>query len=232
MATLSNEQTRQGGINPSGNGLASDSQLMTEQRLTWDGSNCIPTRTHSEWYLLRTTNNRIFKAGDALSDYGIETYIPTHMIVKRIFGVRRRVKEPLLPGLVFVNSTKEAIDKFRNENPSSAVYIKYYLDKTAVKDGIGLNPPLVISSKDMENFRRVCDAKSDHTIPINPQTIRFKSNDMVIVTDGVFAGVIGKVVRVAGQQRVAVMLDDTIGVATAYIPDAFLEVINPGELQE
>ncbi len=231
MATLSNEHTRQGGTIPSGNEFVNDSQPKTDI-LTWDGSNCIHMGRHPEWYVLRTTNNRIFKAGDDLSDYGIETYIPTHMVVKRIFGVRRRVKEALIAGLIFVNTTKEEIDRFRYENPSSANYIKYYLDKTSTRNDAGLNPPLIISPQDLENFKRVCDAKSEHAIQVNPQTLRFKSDDMVIVTDGAFAGVIGKVVRVAGQQRVAVILDDTLGVATAYIPDAFLEVIHPEELQE
>jgi ribosomal protein L24 len=46
-----------------------------------------------------------------------------------------------------------------------------------------------------------------------------------MVTQGEFEGVRGKVVRVSGQQRVAVNLQGLCLVATAYIPSAFLRTL-------
>ena len=48
---------------------------------------------------------------------------------------------------------------------------------------------------------------------------------MVRVIDGDFKGVVGKVARVCGQQRVVVEIKGVCLVSTAYIPSAFIEKI-------
>lgn len=53
----------------------------------------------------------------------------------------------------------------------------------------------------------------------------YKSGDKVRIVDGDFAGVEGKVARVAGQQRVVIELPGVCLVATAYIPTAFIKPI-------
>lgn len=45
----------------------------------------------------------------------------------------------------------------------------------------------------------------------------------LILVDGAFKGVVGKVARWQGQQRVGVVVDDLVTVVTAYVPSAFLE---------
>lgn len=54
---------------------------------------------------------------------------------------------------------------------------------------------------------------------------KFKKGQEVRVIEGRFKGVIGKVARYHGQQRVAVVIDGLLTIATAYIPSAFLERI-------
>ena len=46
------------------------------------------------------------------------------------------------------------------------------------------------------------------------------------VIDGVFTGVIGKVARYQGQQRVAIIIDGLMTIASAYVPSAFLQEID------
>ena len=48
---------------------------------------------------------------------------------------------------------------------------------------------------------------------------------MVRIVEGKFAGVTGRVARYHGQQRVAVIIDGLLTIATAYIPSAFLNTI-------
>lgn len=48
---------------------------------------------------------------------------------------------------------------------------------------------------------------------------------MVKVIDGEFKGVTGRVARIAGQQRVVVEISGLCLVATAYIPNGFLETV-------
>ena len=53
----------------------------------------------------------------------------------------------------------------------------------------------------------------------------FKSGDYFKVVYGDFKGVVGQVVRAAGQQRIAVELNGIGYVLTAYIPSDFMEKI-------
>ncbi len=51
----------------------------------------------------------------------------------------------------------------------------------------------------------------------------FKQGDYVVVTEGDFKGIHGRVARIAGQQRVVVELFDGCLVATAYVPKEAME---------
>lgn len=70
----------------------------------------------------------------------------------------------------------------------------------------------------MNNFIRLTSIKNPHIIPITSDNIQFKLGDNVVVTEGKFKGIHGRVARIAGQQRVIVKLFDGRLVATAYIP--------------
>lgn len=51
---------------------------------------------------------------------------------------------------------------------------------------------------------------------------QFETGQLVRVVEGAFTGVVGRVARYQGQQRVAVIVDNLMTVCTAYIPSAFL----------
>ena len=65
----------------------------------------------------------------------------------------------------------------------------------------------------------------DNTIVSLGEVPKFEKGQFVKVIDGVFKGVIGRVARWQGQQRVGVVIDDLVTVVTAYVPSAFLEKI-------
>ena len=54
---------------------------------------------------------------------------------------------------------------------------------------------------------------------------KFKTGQTVRIIDGAFKGVIGKVARYQGQQRVAIIIDGLLTIASAYVPKAFIEII-------
>ena len=54
---------------------------------------------------------------------------------------------------------------------------------------------------------------------------KFEKGQMVRVVDGAFKGVVGRVARWHGQQRVAVVVDELVTAVTAYVPSAFLDEI-------
>ena len=57
---------------------------------------------------------------------------------------------------------------------------------------------------------------------IRPDQCHYRSGDNVRIIEGEFKGIVGRVARVAGQQRVVVELDGICMVTTAYIPSAFI----------
>lgn len=76
----------------------------------------------------------------------------------------------------------------------------------------------------MINFIKATSTDSEHVRIVAPEQCHYKSGDLVKVIGGEFEGVMGKVARIAGQQRVVVEVAGVCLVATAYIPSAFLEV--------
>ena len=62
------------------------------------------------WYVLRVSYHREQKAYKWLTIQGFETYMPLHFVKKEVDGKLRRVQEPLLPNLIFVNTQFSKID--------------------------------------------------------------------------------------------------------------------------
>ena len=58
---------------------------------------------------------------------------------------------------------------------------------------------------------------------VTPEYCHFKTGDIIKIIDGDFKGVVGRVARVAGQQRVVVEIKGLCMIATAYIPNAFIK---------
>ena len=77
----------------------------------------------------------------------------------------------------------------------------------------------------MDSLKIICAADADNTIVSLSEVPKFEKGQLVKVIDGVFKGVVGRVARWQGQQRVGVVIDDLVTVVTAYVPSAFLEKI-------
>ena len=121
-----------------------------------------------------------------------------------------------------MSQTIDAIVKKKGDAPQ---VIKYYRDKTKPVGFDGKHPPMTIPYTAMTNFIRVTSTDSDHVRVVSPKQCRFKSGDKVRVTEGEFKGIMGRVVRIAKQQRVVVEVAGLCMVATAYIPSRFIERI-------
>lgn len=101
----------------------------------------------------------------------------------------------------------------------SRALLSYYFNHTIHRqDNPDRNPPLTIQDEAMNNFIRLTSVKNPHIIHVTSNNIQFKLGDNVVVTEGEFKGVHGRVARIAGQQRVIVELFDECLVATAYVP--------------
>lgn len=180
------------------------------------------------WYVLRASYGRVETASEILIGLGEFAYLPRHTTVKWINGKKKRVSEPIVPNLLFAYLTKEQADSYVKNTPSLS-FLTYYYDHFTLKDG--KNPPLTVPQKMMMNFIRLLNVESDHVKIVDLSNCHYKSGDTVEIMSGPFEGVKGKVARVAGQQRVVVELKGVCAIATAYIPTAFLRVVENHQSQ-
>ena len=217
---LSNAPSRGGGMNPPDVGPTS--VVLPEAVRVGQGvsSNYAPKENH-HWFVLRATYGRSEQAYEALTKNHLEAYIPKHYVLKEINGKKKRILEPLLPNLVFVYATKEALLERMKELP----YLRFYRDKTQLlnpKDG--KHPPMIIDYPVMMNFILLMSVDSEYVKVVNPEKCRFKKDGLVRVVDGLFKGLVGHFVREGGQQRVMVRFMN-YNYKTTYIPSAFVEEI-------
>ena len=172
------------------------------------------------WYALRTTYGREKKANDYLTAKGITTFYPTTNVVKLIKGKRKVVTESRLPNIFFAYGTEKQIKTFVYDNVNLP-YLRFYYRHFHVGRRID-KTPLIVPDDQLDSLRIICSADSDNTIVSSVEVPKFEKGQLVKVIDGTFKGVIGRVARWQGQQRVAVVVDDLVTVITAYVPSAFL----------
>lgn len=126
---------------------------------------------------------------------------------------------------LFVYATRETVNSIIKKKGEETSVLKFYLDKTKPLEDNGKHPPLTIPFTSMTNFIKATSTDSEHVRIVSAEQCHYKSGDIVKVIDGEFKGVTGRVARIAGQQRVVVEISGLCLVATAYIPNGFLETI-------
>lgn len=178
---------------------------------------------NKQWFVLRVSYGRIHKAKTFVEAKGLECYVPLQYKEVRKQGKKRILTIPLLPSLIFVHASAEQVEALLHDNKvvanESRALLSYYFNHTIhLQDNPNLNPPLTIRDEAMNNFIRLTSVKNPHIIPVTSDNIQFKLGDNVVVTEGEFKGIHGRVARIAGQQRVVVELFDGCLVATAYVP--------------
>ena len=186
---------------------------------------------NKQWFVLRVSYGRIIKAKAFVEAKGLKCYVPMRYKEVKKRGKKRIITEPLLPSFLFVHAAAEQIGTLLYEikvSPNeSRNLLSYYFNHTIhCQDNPKHNPPLTIRDEAMNNFIRLTSIKNPHIIPITTEIIQYKLGDMVIVTDGEFKDIHGRVARIAGQQRVIVELFDEYLVATAYVPREAMKLYN------
>jgi len=178
-----------------------------------------------KWFVFRITYNREQQAADYLIEHGIYAYLAMGWKLVVRDGKKKRELRPLL-NMVFAYVTPEQATTFVRETPLCPFITFYYDHFTMTLDY--RNPPLTIPDIEMQSYIRATVLQDPHVMAVDPGRCNFLSDDEVLVTDGPFAGVRGRVVRVSRQNRVAVSLRGiSTLIVTAYIPTAFLERNSP-----
>ena len=176
------------------------------------------------WYALRVTYGREKKAYDYLVGKHVEAYYPTIKTVKEVDGKRKTVEESRLPNIFFARGTEEVIKSFVYDNvnlPFLRFYYRYYL-----LDNARQKEPLIVPDYQMESLKIICAAEEKDVLILPYNVQKFSTGQKVRIIDGEFKNVEGRVARFQKQQRVGIVIEGLLTVATAYIPSAFLQAID------
>ena len=210
QSTVSAESS-QTGVSTRGVHILSKSKVQKEEEIP-------------HWYALRTTYGREKKAYDYMTAKGITAFYPTTEVVKLIKGKRKVVTESRLPNIFFAYGTEEQLKSFVYDNVNLP-FLRFYYRHVHVGRRIE-KIPMIVPDYQMESLKIICAADADNTIVSLAEVPKFEKGQLVRITDGAFKGVIGRVARWQGQQRVGVVVNDLVTVVTAYVPSAFIDFID------
>lgn len=229
-ASLYSEQPTDTGLSCQSARLTSSTPSIADDIRSGVSVENVPTG-NKQWFVLRVSHGRIDKAKTFVEVKGIECYVPLRYKQIKKQGKKRIITEPLLSSFIFVHATAEQVENLLHDNKVAAnesrTLLSYYFNHTIHRqDNPDRNPPLTIRDEAMNNFIHLTSIKNPHIIPVTSNNIQFKLGDNVVVTEGEFKGVHGRVARIAGQQRVVVELFDGCLVATAYVPREAMNTSN------
>ena len=187
---------------------------------------------NKQWFVLRVSYGRVLKGKEIIDACNIDCFAPMRHKQITKHGKKHIITEPLSPSFIFVHTSQEEVDAMLHDKNVNSIesrpLLSYYYDHTSYRqDNPERNPPLVIRDEAMDIFIKLTSVNNPHIIPVTSQNIQYKLGDHVIVTEGDFKGIQGRVARIAGQQRVIVELFSGCLVATAYIPKEAMKHINP-----
>ena len=223
MSTLSNVETRRGEAKPPSVSLNSDTIPEAISSNTGVSVKYVPDPRYS-WYVFRASYGREDKAADYIINDGTYAYVAKRYTRKSVNGQQKKVLESLISNLLFVYTTEVQALEYVKDTPDLS-YLTFYYNHFE-RDETQKNPPMTISCKEMENFIRATQSMNEHLMLVAEAQCHFKSGDLVKVIDGPFKGVEGKVARVSGQQRVIVTITNVGLISTAYVPPAFIQIID------
>ena len=222
MDTLSNVETGRGQTKPPSVRLAPDIIPKAKSSKTGVSVRYVPDKNKS-WYVFRASYGREDRASDYIVEDGTFVYIAKRYARWPINGKQRKVLETLIPNLLFVYTTADKAKEYVKNTPVLS-YLTFYYNHFEFDD-YQKNPPLTVSCKEMENFIIATCNKNEHLMFVEKNQCHFKGGEIVRVIDGMFKGVEGRVARVSGQQRVVVTITKIGLISTAYVPTAFIQVI-------
>ena len=206
------------------------SVVLAESSQTGVSTRNVPISTKSKpqkedeiahWYALRCTYGREKTAYDYMVAKGVAAFYPTTSVVKLVRGKRKVVTESRLPNIFFAYGTEEEIKTYVYDNVTLP-FLRFYYRHVHVGRRID-KIPLIVPDYQMESLKIICAADADNTIVSLDEVPKFEKGQLVRVIDGAFKGVIGRVARWQGQQRVGVVVSDLVTVVTAYVPSAFIQ---------
>lgn len=177
---------------------------------------------NKQWFVLRVTYQRELIALEKLLAIGIESFVPTQRT--RYIDRRGKIawkKVAALHNYIFVHSTREKIDCIKQEY---IPWLRYVISPNRDKE----KQILTVPPKQMDSFIAIAGNEEERILYLNPDEINLNNGDRVRITDGVFKGAEGILIKIEHkrEKRVVVKIDGVTAVATTALPQTLIERIN------
>ena len=176
------------------------------------------------WYALRAAYGQESKSNDYLVRQGVETYYPTIKAFKMVNNKRKKVTQSCMLNIFFARGTEEELSTYVYDN-INLPYLRFYCRRIGIGDELRYEP-VIVPDYQLENLRKVLADQSGGLVVVPADEHKFDNGAKVRVTGGTFKGIVGTVARYCGHQRVAIVVDSILTIATTYIPSRYLEKID------
>ena len=176
----------------------------------------VPGGRELHWYAAYTRPNREFAVKEQLDKLEVENFLPTEESLRETPSGRKKVRVPLIHGMIFIRTDKTTSFSLINEHFLRIVYLK----------DIEGRHSLIVPDKQMADFMLVLNVAANGVEVLNKN---LRPGDRVRVIQGPLAGLEGELIRIHGHKRVVIRLAGVISIATSYIPPSCLERIGGGK---
>ena len=195
--------------------------LLAEDSDTGVSTNNAPSTT-KHWYAMRTTYGREQKAYDFIVSNGGTAFLPLIKQEKVIKGKKTIVDVSRIPNIFFVYGTEDEVKTYAFDNVHLP-FLRFYYESH--HEGVKIiKEPLIVPDRQIKSLQILCKAEAEDIRFVPDEMIpKFQEGESVVITQGEFKGIEGKVARWHGQQRVAIIIEGLCVIATAYIPSAYLK---------
>ncbi len=182
------------------------------------------------WFPMRVSHSslpRLERVLTQLNDHGdvIEAYAPLGFI--RV-SMTKYDFAPYLLNYVFVRSTFAKLAQLKHETE----YFRYlrFVMHPVFDDDTPHREVLIISEKQMDDYKRVTAAENDKIVFLNDLRFACKPGREVQITEGQFAGVIGRVKRIKGLRCVVLPIGEEQAAAVLDVPNSHLRYLTDDEI--
>lgn len=155
--------------------MASSTATSSKSRLETESS--APRLAGAPWFAAYTRSRHEKKVAEALSELGVECYLPLRRMTRRWSDRNKQVDTPLFPGYVFVRCSEE--DRARTFNLAGMV-------RYVASDG----RPVPIPDEEVAAIRRLLESRA----PFDPLP-NLEPGQRVEVISGPMKGVAGVLLR-------------------------------------
>lgn len=170
--------------------------------------------SQEHWFAMRVTYGREMKVEAALAGR-FQTYVPKCYKTIQRFGHRKYELTSSINNLIFIHSTEEAIKNLKKKDKVMAECLRFIIDAITDK-------PMIIKDKQMEDFIRVSSLPEEQLLLIDIEEGKALHGKRVRIIEGELTGVEGRVMRIQGNKKVVVHLEQLVAIGITFIPPSWL----------